>query len=354
VKIIIILLLTIPICFALDSAHVAKVDAAFFVDGQPDIALEDLEPLHAFTYPWHNDRGTVSDIRMAWNDSMLYFYATLYDTFLVAGNPLETDPDSCNSTDLLELHFGPDPTNPAYFSVMEFNINLLTRSHLRKCKDTGKNDWYEPWDISGVQRAVVMYGTPDDNGDRDTAWHVEMAIPFRLLSGWQAVYHTEPIGWNPLVPPSLGSVWGFNVTRQNMNEWSDPQVDYSVWSFNGNFPYISGTDTSVHFHDHLNFGRLVFDACSGVEKKTALSGRGALSAHPNPFNPLVIFRCPNGRDQVEGILSVYNAQGRRVAELPFRNGQTVWKADGFSAGVYLARLTGAAGRRLECRIVLVR
>lgn len=170
------LLIAAALCFGLDTTYVPKVAAAFAIDGMPDISTRDNTPLHDFIFPWGNDRGTKSSVWLAWNDSGFYLYAILYDTHLVA---MTTSGTAIDGDDMLEVHMAPDINHIDYFYIIEFNMNLITRARIRKSKPTGENEWYEMWDVNGIQRNILKNGTPNNQNDQDAFWTVRCLYLFQ-------------------------------------------------------------------------------------------------------------------------------------------------------------------------------
>jgi hypothetical protein len=339
------LLTAAALCFGLDTAYVPKAAGAFAIDGVPDISIRDNAPLHDFIFPWGNDRGTKSSVWLAWNDSGFYLYAVLYDTHLVAATVSGTGIDG---DDMLEVHMSPDINHIDYFYIIEFNMNLITRARIRKSQPTGKNEWGETWDVAGIQRNILKNGTPNNQGDLDSFWTVEMLVPFSKVAGWQATQHVAPSGWNPAVPPSVGSVWAFNVCRQNQNVADDPMADWSIWSHNGSFPYDTGM-AGVHLHDHNNFGRLVFTGPIRVEGGLKIPrSEDRLSASPNPFNSRVRFSAWGGTT-----LEIYSPSGRLMETLRMSGGEAVWDARNARNGLYLARMKDGLNSQ-TCSLTLMR
>ena len=338
-----ILSIAAALCFGLDTAYVPKTAGAFAIDGVPDISTRDNAPLHDFIFPWGNNRGTKSSVWLAWNDSGLYLYAILYDTHLVAATVSGT---AIDGDDMLEVHMSPDINHIDYFYIIEFNMNLATRARFRRAKSNGTNAWFVVWDVAGIQRNILMKGTVNNQDDLDTFWTVEMAIPFRKVSGWLPNPDSMPSDWSPAAPPAEGTVWAFNVCRQNQNVADDPMADWSIWSHNGNYPY--GPE-GVHLHDHNNFGRLVFSGPIRAEGGLKMpQSEVRLSASPNPFNSRVRFSAQGGTS-----LEIYSLSGKLMETLRVSGGEAVWDARNARNGLYLARIKDGLNN-YTCSLTLMR
>lgn len=58
------------------------------------------------------------------------------------------------------------------------------------------------WNAEGMKTAVKIYGTINNNADRDKKWTVEMAIPYEALKREGRISH-----------PTNGSTWRINFSR---------------------------------------------------------------------------------------------------------------------------------------------
>lgn len=161
-----------------------------------------------------------------------------------------------------------------------------------------------------------------------------MLIPFSKVAGWQPTQHTAPAGWLPAAPPSVGSVWGFNVTRVNQDYADDPNVDYSVWSHNG-----SVTPDEPHFHNQNNFGRLVFSDAVGSEKDLNEHRNSVLiNVFPTPLSCKETITIEISGDNAEnGILELYDIKGQKLATMRVQNKRACWRAGKIMKGLYMIR-----------------
>lgn len=109
------------------------------------------------------------------------------------------------------------------------------------------------WDFPGVQQAVHVDGSLNDNKDRDRGWTAEVAFPWAGMK-WLAV------GDGRSLPPKNGDVWRmdfsrFNHYREALHPEDDKWGDSGgwVWSNHGVrdshvpevFPYITFSTDSV-------------------------------------------------------------------------------------------------------------
>ena len=88
----------------------------------------------------------------------------------------------------------------------------------------GKRIGYWNWDFPGLQSAVQVHGTLNDNSDRDRGWTVELALP------WQGI---EPLAMpdGRSLPPADGDVWRMDFSRFNQYKEAPPAVDPGGWAW---------------------------------------------------------------------------------------------------------------------------
>jgi hypothetical protein len=78
------------------------------------------------------------------------------------------------------------------------------------------------WDYPGLQSAVQVDGTINDNRDRDRGWTVELALP------WAGLQH---LAGNRPLPPQDGDVWRMDFSRFNTYRAAPPAKDSSGWAW---------------------------------------------------------------------------------------------------------------------------
>ena len=78
------------------------------------------------------------------------------------------------------------------------------------------------WDLPGMQSAVHIDGTLNDNSDRDRGWTVELAFPW---SGMDLLTR----GDGRAVPPNNGDTWGMDFSRFNQYREAPPAQDNAGW-----------------------------------------------------------------------------------------------------------------------------
>ena len=83
---------------------------------------------------------------------------------------------------------------------------------------------YWNWDMPGLETAVHVDGTINDNKDRDRGWTVEMRIPWRSL---------EPLAMpdGRALPPQDGDEWRMDFSRFNQYKEAPPAKDPGGWAW---------------------------------------------------------------------------------------------------------------------------
>ncbi len=174
-------------------------------------------------------------MKMTWDDSCLYIGARLIEPHLFAtltqrDDLIYYDPD-------FEVFVDPDGDALNYY---EFEINALgTEMDLfmnRSYKNGGKYNL--KWNLDGIRSAVSLEGSLNDPSDRDTAWTVEIAIPWRAFRGDTHIDQPPQPGENWRINFSRVQ-WGLQQENATYNKASDPltgkplQENNWVWSPTG-------------------------------------------------------------------------------------------------------------------------
>jgi hypothetical protein len=104
------------------------------------------------------------------------------------------------------------------------------------------------WDLPGLETAVHVDGTINDNSDRDRGWTVEIAIPWR---GLEEI--ARPDGRS--LPPGDGDVWRMDFSRFNQYKEAPPATDPGGWAWSPHgvwdshvpevFPFIQFSERAV-------------------------------------------------------------------------------------------------------------
>ena len=118
-----------------------------------------------------------------------------------------------------------------------FQDNMRYRKHPR-----GRRWAFMDWDFPGLQTAVRIDGTLNDDSDIDRGWAVELAFPW---SGMKTLAGGRP------VPPQAGDIWRMDFSRFQALDANGQPIDPSAgWAFNRHGVYDSHVPecfTFVHF-----------------------------------------------------------------------------------------------------------
>jgi hypothetical protein len=87
----------------------------------------------------------------------------------------------------------------------------------------GKRIGYFEWDLPGLQSAVHIDGTLNDNTDRDRGWTVEIAFPWAGLA-------PLTFGDERYLPPNDGDEWRLSFSRFNTYKEAPPAQDSGGWT----------------------------------------------------------------------------------------------------------------------------
>ena len=110
----------------------------------------------------------------------------------------------------------------------------------------GSRIGYWNWDFTGIQSAVFLDGTINDDNDQDRGWTVELALPW---SGMEAF-----MGDNFSLPPQDKDVWRMDFSR--FNQYKEPSrandSGGSAWSPHGVWDsHVPECFTYIHFSDSV-------------------------------------------------------------------------------------------------------
>lgn len=182
---------------ALPEYVVPKAAKAPVIDGKLDDEIWKRAP-EAVLVGSFDGRPTTkkTTVRLLWDDENLYvaFWAEdgdAWGTFRKKDDPIYNE-DAC------EIFIDADGDGATYneLQVSPHNVNF-DASFVSRRSDLAKAMQWE----SGMQTAVFVKGSLDDDSDRDEYWSAEMRIP---LKGLTQV---------PRLPPRPGDRWRFNAYR---------------------------------------------------------------------------------------------------------------------------------------------
>ncbi len=197
--------------------------------------------------------------KMTWDEQNLYVFVSVLDHDIYS--PYKAQDDPLWKADCIELFIDADGNRKGYVEL-QVNPNNATFDSWFAGGRAGKGD--EAWD-SGMQTAVKVRGTPDQTGDSDQGWDVEIAIP------WQAIKGGDP-AMPVRVPPLVGDRMRLNVVRVD-TKGASTQPSVSSWNriTIGDFHALDRLLTAV-FAD--NVGGIIPGTPSMVSGTSGGSGSG--------------------------------------------------------------------------------
>lgn len=175
--------------------------------------------------------------RVLWDDRGLYVAFESADSDI--WTTLTKRDDKLWTEEAVEVFLDADGDGRDYVELQVNPAGAIFDSYL---PDYRKND--NAWN-AGVQAAVQLKGTLDRRDDQDSAWTVELFLPWSDVRGKEGVVGLR-------TPPAVGDVWRANFFRLDAPR---DQAQLAVgWS-----PPLVGD-----FHKIDRFGELVFGDASGA------------------------------------------------------------------------------------------
>ncbi|QDU46120.1 hypothetical protein Mal52_46170 [Symmachiella dynata] len=189
-----------------------------------------------FQFAWYKSGKREQTVaKLLWDDKNLYVSFICQDAH-IAGTRTKHDSDVWED-DCVEVFTAPNPDLPMAY----FNIEMSVRgAHLDGYHPSKKSTPLETnWNAEGIQIKASVVGTLNDDGDTDSFWILEAAIPFAAFA------HVAK-----QTPPRPDDVWHLNLNRLG----GDTNIQYSQWS--------PGTSAVPQYHRPQDFGRVIFSAAT--------------------------------------------------------------------------------------------
>lgn len=155
-------------------------------------------------------------VKMMWDKENLYIGAQLLEDNIVA-RLTQRDTIIYKDNDF-EVFIDPDGDGQHYFEFENNARGVLFDLMLDKPYRSG-GSFFIPWNCEGVQIAVSHDGTLNNPKDKDRAWYVEMAIPFKALK-------------RDFKDPRDFKVWRINFSRVQWLVPGKPEENW-VWTPTG-------------------------------------------------------------------------------------------------------------------------
>ncbi|MDE2807972.1 MAG: carbohydrate-binding family 9-like protein [Gemmatimonadota bacterium] len=201
------------------------------VDGRLDEpSWEAAEVIDEFVFPWWTEGAKDrTEARLLWDDAHLYAAFTAHDPHISAtliGRDSPVSRDDC-----VEVFIAPDTSQVTNYFNFEFNAlgTILDRSP--------RDDRSSSWNGEGVQVAIDIRGTLNQETDQDTLWTTEIALPFAVFAPYA-----------PNLPPTTGDAWRLNLYRTG----GAVNLQYITWS--------NTLTPKPQFHVPERFGVVHFDS----------------------------------------------------------------------------------------------
>jgi hypothetical protein len=103
------------------------------------------------------------------------------------------------------------------------------------------------WDFPGLQHAVSIDGSINDDRDVDRGWRVELALPWKGMSALAK-------GDGRSLPPKANDVWRMDFSRFNQYKAAAPAKDSGGWAWSPHGVWDSHVPecfTFIHFSDKV-------------------------------------------------------------------------------------------------------
>jgi len=198
---------------------VAKATAPPVVDGKLDDACWSRAP---WSEPFVDIEGArkpkplhQTRVKMLWDDKALYIAARLEEPHL-QGTLREHDSYIFHADNDFEVFIDPDGDGHDY-GELELNALGTTWDLLLTKPYRNGGRALDSWEIKGLQVRTALEGTLNDPSDTDTAWTVEIAIPWRTF---------REIGGAE--PPKLGDRWRINFSRVEW-QWDESALKRGMY-----------------------------------------------------------------------------------------------------------------------------
>lgn len=183
-----------------------RADGPIAVDGNlNETVWQKAVPLSSFRDLSGGPSDYAVDLRMAYDDTYLYFGAVLPAKSL-RGRQTERDSIIYHDDDF-EIFIDPTCTGRHYLELEINALNTVWDLMLTAPYRDGKACIpFHDWDIKGLKHAVTLQGTLNDDSDTDTSWTVEIAWP------WASVTHHGELPRRGAAP-APGTEMRFNFSR---------------------------------------------------------------------------------------------------------------------------------------------
>lgn len=180
-----------------------RASDSIVIDGRPD----DKTWMNAHWTDYFQDiEGDIKPVptwrtraKMLWNEHYLYILAEMEEPH-VWGTLDRHDQIIYNDNDF-EVFIDPDRDTHHYYEIEVNPLNTVLDLYMNRPYRNGGKAGIK-WNADGLRQAVHVLGTINSSNDLDTAWFVEMAIPFKSLDTLENGRAPKP-----------GEIWNMNFSR---------------------------------------------------------------------------------------------------------------------------------------------
>ena len=269
--------------------------------------------------------------KMLWDEQYLYV-AFICEDPDVWGTYTNRD-DPLYNQEVVEFFIDPDGDSLNYIEL-EFSPKAVILDYLmsKPWSDGGKAD--DAWTYEGLEVAVWVDGTLNNQDDTDVKWVCECAMPFDTLAFIAPAME---------FPPKDGDSWRLNLYRYDYGGADRKDTELSAWN---------QTD-SRGFHAPDKFGRVIFSQEPVIspakvnDAETVPADFGISGNYPNPFNLSTRIDFHLSADGSVN-LDIYNVLGQHIRSLidgncKAGNNSIVWDGRNTSgntvnSGIYFSNL----------------
>ena len=197
--------------------------------------------------PYHNTK-----VKLLWDSNYLYIAAHLEEEHIWGYNTEKNSAIYKFGNDF-EVFIDPDRDHHHYYELELNVLNTIWELTLEKPYRNG-GPAIDPTNLPNLRTAVNHQGTVNDASDIDTAWTVEIAIPFIELHNYRQ--GDKIVAPKPL--PDHGDIWGLNFSRVHY----DFELNEGVYEKAKNRPeynWVWSKQGEINMHAPEKWGLLIFE-----------------------------------------------------------------------------------------------
>ncbi len=227
--------------------HEDKDLEGFEVDGKLDEKVwADAKEISLQAFGAAPDLGT--KIKVFRSKTDLYIGATLPDENV--WSELKERDSKTWTEEVFEVYIDKDRDGKDYMELQINPLGTIFDAHFAQRLGRGEGsrdeqiDRAKAWNMKGLESAVHVEGTVNDDSDKDKAWYVEIKIPFEEIPGVEKA-------------PADGDGWAVNFYRYDRPAKGDTRTYAYAWS----------KPNGGSFHQVERFGTLRFGKKPTVTKR---------------------------------------------------------------------------------------